>query len=436
MRKFLFSVWAFLVSIYSANSQDIRLIQSLLENSPVLKSHFFGFSLYDIEQNRFLMGSNEDKHFTPASNTKIFTLFTALKNIGDSIPAIKYIEKGDSLLFWGTGDPTFLHPKLDSGKVYNFLSKTNKKLFYVGGVPTEEPFYRMGWAMEDYEEYYQPEITAFPIYGNVVTFGSIRHRLTVFPVRFQFFVATDPTIGEPNRFHIHRKFNENTFLMNNAKIPNNYVNQKPFKYSDELCIQLLQDTLQKQVEFIQYPKPAEVKTLFSVATRDVLREMMLVSDNFLAEQLMMVAAMNRYGEFNTAQLRKDMEASYYTYFTDKINLYDGSGLSPYNKVTARSLVELLLMIEQEVTEVDKLRYLFAAGGVEGTLKTAYRLDSGSPFIWAKTGTISGVYCQSGYIQTRGGRNLIFSFLNNNFIGSATPVRKEVARIMTFIRENF
>ncbi|TYR33340.1 peptidase S13 [Sphingobacterium phlebotomi] len=434
MRKFLFSVWVFFFSIYSANSQDIWLIQRLLENSPVLKSHFFGFSLYDIEQNRFLMGSNEDKHFTPASNTKIFTLFTALKNIGDSIPAIQYIEKGDSLLFWGTGDPTFLHPKLDSGKVYNFLSETDKKLFYVGGIPTEEPFYRMGWAMEDYEEYYQPEITPFPIYGNVVTFKAIPWQLITIP---RFFMDS-MVIGnaDTDRLQIRRKFDENIYFRNSPVIPKNFTTQKPFKYSDELCIQLLQDTLQKQVEFIQYPKPAEVKTLFSVATRDVLREMMLVSDNFLAEQLMMVAAMNRYGEFNTAQLRKDMEASYYTYFTDKINLYDGSGLSPYNKVTARSLVELLLMIEQEVTEVDKLRYLFAAGGVEGTLKTAYRLDSGSPFIWAKTGTISGVYCQSGYIQTRGGRNLIFSFLNNNFIGSATPVRKEVARIMTFIRENF
>ncbi len=434
MRKFLFSVWVFFFSIYSANSQDIWRIQRLLENSSVLKSHFFGFSLYDIEQNRFLMGSNEDKHFTPASNTKIFTLFTALKNIGDSIPAIQYIEKGDSLLFWATGDPTFLHPKLDSGKVYNFLSKTDKKLFYVGGVPTEEPFYRMGWAMEDYEEYYQPEITAFPIYGNVVTFQTIPWKLITIPDYFM----DRMVIGnaDSDRLQIKRKFDENIFFRNGPFIPKNYTKQKPFKYSNELFVQLLQDTLGRKVELTQYMKPTKVDTLFSVSTRDVLREMMLVSDNFLAEQLMMVAAMNRYGEFNTAQLRKDMEASYYTYFTDKINLYDGSGLSPYNKVTARSLVELLLMIEQEVTEVDKLRYLFAAGGVEGTLKTAYRLDSGSPFIWAKTGTISGVYCQSGYIQTRGGRNLIFSFLNNNFIGSATPVRKEVARIMTFIRENF
>lgn len=436
MNKFLFSIFVLFFSVYYAKSQDIGLVQRELEQSPILKNHFFGFSLYDIEQNQFLMGLNEDKHFTPASNTKVFTLFTALKNIGDSVPAIHYIERGDSLLFWGTGDPTFLHPKLDSGKVYNFLLQTDKKLFYVGNVPTEESFYRNGWAMEDYDEYYQPEITGFPIYGNVVTFGSIRNRLTVSPVYFQFRIATDETIAEPIRFRIHRKLDENTFLINRARIPNNYVHQKPFKYTDELFVKLLQDTLKKPVELIRHPKPLHVDTLFSVATRDILREMMLDSDNFLAEQLMMVSAMNRYGEFNTAQLRKDMKTSYYTYFMDKIDLYDGSGLSPYNKVTARSLVELLLMIKQEIPEIVELRYLFAAGGVEGTLKTTYRPDGGSPFVWAKTGTIKSVYCQSGYIQTRGGRNLVFSFLNNNFLGSATPVRKEVARIMTLIRENY
>lgn len=422
--------------IYHANSQDIHPIQRELEQSPVLKDHFFGFSLYDIEQNRFLLGMNEDKYFTPASNTKIFTLFTALKSIGDSIPGLHYIERGDSLLFWGTGDPTFLHTKLDSRKVYDFLSQSNKKLYYIGGEQTEEPFYRKGWAMEDYDEYYQPEISTFPIFGNVATFRNIRNRLTVSPAYFQSYLVSDETIGNTSRVKIHRRFNENIFLVNRAKMPVKYISEKPFKYSDELFVRLLQDTLHKPVELIEYVKPVQVDTVFSTATRDVLREMMLVSDNFLAEQLMLVAAMNKYGKFNSDALRKDMQVSYDGYFMDKIDLYDGSGLSPYNKVTPRSLVEMLLMIEQAVPDVDSLRYLFPAGGIEGTLKTTYRLDGGNPFVWAKTGTLKSVYCQSGYIQTRSGRNLVFSFLNNNYLGSTTPVRREVARIMTFIRERY
>lgn len=436
MRIVYLLLWLLLYGSLEPMAQGTALIQRELEQSPILKDHFFGFSLYDLEQNRFLAGVNEDKYFTPASNTKIFTLFASLKNIGDSIPGIHFVERGDSLLFWGSGDPTFLHPKLDSRKVYDFLAHSDKKLYYVGEELMEEPFYRHGWAIEDYDEYYQPEIRTFPVYGNVATFRNIRNRLTASPAYFQPYIVRDQTIGDNNRVRIHRKFDENIFLINNAKIPNNYVSEKPFKYSDELFVRLLQDTLHKPVELIRYAKPAHVDTLFSTATRDVLREMMLVSDNFLAEQLMLIAAKNRYDKFNTATLRKDMASLYYAFFMDQIDLYDSSGLSSYNKVTPRSLVELLLLIEQEVPEVDELRYLFPAGGVEGTLKATYRLDAGNPFVWAKTGTIKSVYCQSGYIQTRSGRKLVFSFLNNNFLGTAAPVRREVARIMTYIRENY
>lgn len=427
----LFLMLCLICFFLKATCQDISLIYNELEKSPILKDHFYSFSLYDADARQFLMERNADKHFTPASNTKIFTLFTVLKNIRDSIPAMHYIERGDSLLFWGTGDPTFLHPKLDSGKVYEFLSTSDKKLFYVGDIQTEEPFYRLGWAMEDYEEYYQPEITPFPIYGNVVTFRANPSQLVTIPIYFQDSLVSGN--ANSDRLEIRRKFDKNTFYRNGPFIPKHYKTQKPFKYSDELFVQLLQDTLHKKVELIKYPKPKSVDTLFSSATHDVLREMMLESDNFLAEQLSMAAAMNRYGAFNTIRLRTDMQRQYYANFMDKMDLYDGCGLSPYNKVTARGMVELLQLIELEIPEPDKLHYLFAAGGVEGTLKSSYRLDKGIPFVWAKTGTIKGVHCQSGYIQTRRGRKLIFSFLNNNFIGSAAIVHREVARIMTLIR---
>src|SRR6188768_4350059 len=67
-----------------------------------------GFALYDPQEKKTIYEFNSDKYFTPASNTKIFTLFASLNIIGDSIPGIKYVERNDSIIFWGTGDPTFL----------------------------------------------------------------------------------------------------------------------------------------------------------------------------------------------------------------------------------------------------------------------------------------------------------------------------------------
>src|SRR5690606_1645033 len=105
----LFGLLFFLDS-NAQNTQDLNL---QLQQSNVLNKHYYGFSLYDLDEKEFVFGYNEDKHFTPASNTKVFTLLASLKLIGDSIPGLAYVERGDSLIFWGTGDPTFLHARLD-----------------------------------------------------------------------------------------------------------------------------------------------------------------------------------------------------------------------------------------------------------------------------------------------------------------------------------
>ncbi len=46
------------------------------------------------------------------------------------------------------------------------------------------------------------------------------------------------------------------------------------------------------------------------------------------------------------------------------------------------------------------------------------------------------YNQSGYLVTRKGRRLTFSFMNNNFTEPPRQVRNEMVRIITFIHDNY
>ncbi len=430
--KSILILLSFLICFTSKAQSNLNL-NELFQQSQVLNKHYYGFSLYDMDSNQFVYDYNADKHFTPASNTKVFTLFTALKLIGDSIPGLAYIERGDSLIFWGTGDPTFLHSKLDSGKVYNFLNNSDKKLFFSSS-PTQEPTYRNGWSIEDYEFYYQPEVSIFPIYGNVVQFREEDGNLRLTPSYFDRDVVklSDTT----TKYRIHRALENNRFEINELPLPENYVNEKPFRPSDSLFVLLLQDTLKREVGLISKPLPQDFKIIKSIATREVLRAMMLPSDNFLAEQLNMVAAFMKYNSFKTEDLRKYMKNTYYSQLSDSIELRDGSGLSSYNKITPRSMVEILLQINNDIKDEAAKLYLFPAGGLEGTLKNVYPTPEGKPFVWAKTGTINSVHCQSGYILTKTGKRYAFSFLNNNFMGSSSPVRKEMVRIISNIYENY
>src|ERR1700754_3272280 len=86
-----------------------RKIKKQFKHSQIVNDHFTGFALYDLDDKKMIYELNADKYFTPASNTKLFTFYTCLKMLGDSVPALRYELRNDSLVFWGTGDPSFLH---------------------------------------------------------------------------------------------------------------------------------------------------------------------------------------------------------------------------------------------------------------------------------------------------------------------------------------
>jgi len=111
-------------------------------------------------------------------------------------------------------------------------------------------------------------------------------------------------------------------------------------------------------------------------------------------------------------------------------------LSRYNLFTPNTSITLLKKISAKVNDDERLHSLFPAGGVSGTLKRAYKTDNGNPFVWAKTGTLTNVYNQSGYIITRKGKKLIYSFMNNNFTKTTEEIRNEMERIITKIHNDY
>jgi len=99
------------------------------------------------------------------------------------------------------------------------------------------------------------------------------------------------------------------------------------------------------------------------------------------------------------------------------------------------MVKLLELIYKEVNDPQRLFSMLPAGGKNGTLRNAYPKTS-QPFVFGKTGTLSGVHNQSGYVVTKKGKTYIFSFMNNNFVIPTGDVRREMVRIMTYIHDKF
>jgi D-alanyl-D-alanine carboxypeptidase/D-alanyl-D-alanine-endopeptidase (penicillin-binding protein 4) len=160
--------------------------------------------------------------------------------------------------------------------------------------------------------------------------------------------------------------------------------------------------------------------------------MMHNSDNFFAEQTLLMVSNERLGYMNDAKIIDSLLKTDFKDLPQKPRWVDGSGLSRYNLFTPQDFVTILNKMKNEFG-MNRIKEIFATGG-EGTISSYYKTDSG--FIYAKTGTLSGVVALSGFLTTKKGKQLLFSVLVNNHQASATAVRRAVEKFIQGIRQQY
>lgn len=417
--------------------RNARAMQNRVAQSPVFSQAFTGFTLLDPASGKILADYHGDRLFTPASNTKILTLATCLHVLGDTLPGMELIRAEGKRLFRGTADPTFLHPDFQAWQTcFDTLKRyIGDSVIYYYPRPFPVERFGPGWAWDDYNDDYQAERSQMPIYGNCMS------------------LVPDPKSGwrtEPPLLHHHvfsspqgskevelkRLEHENSWVLTGDAPKSMLVS--PMRMS--IFGLLLADTLGFKVENIAhtehpYHRLFPVETLPSAPTDTVLRRMMHQSDNFVAEQLLLVCSGQKFGVFQPDTVIKWALDSVMSGMPQRPRWVDGSGLSRYNLISPRSLAHVLLLLWHEQPQ-SKLLSLFPAGGVNGTISDWYKGKNGQPYVWAKTGTLSGVHCLSGYVRCQSGKVLIFSFMHNHFIGSNRPWKQEMQRVLEEVWERF
>jgi serine-type D-Ala-D-Ala carboxypeptidase/endopeptidase (penicillin-binding protein 4) len=196
----------------------------------------------------------------------------------------------------------------------------------------------------------------------------------------------------------------------------------------------LEDTLKKAWLSRAYAEGTEsYKVIYSQHKDSVLKPMMHRSDNFFAEQMLLVAGNEFLGVMNEGKMIDTLLKTDLKDLPQRPRWADGSGLSRYNLFTPKDFVMLLEKMKNEFG-IARLQEILPTGN-EGTLSNYYKQDSG--YIFAKTGTLSGVVAFSGFMYTPGNRSklLIFSVLVNNHQASATQVRRAVERFLQEVRRS-
>jgi D-alanyl-D-alanine carboxypeptidase/D-alanyl-D-alanine-endopeptidase (penicillin-binding protein 4) len=427
MRLYLSLAALLVAGAATAQPKNIRqwADQDVLDAKPLTGAHV-GISIMDPATGKYWIRYQDDKFFMPASNTKIFTLFTGLQLLGDSLPGMRYTESDTAIYIQGTADPSFLHPDFTAQRVKDFLTQTNKRIWYQPAVIKNKRF-GPGWAWSDYADYYQPELNEWPMYGNVARIKMQGNHYTMVPEY--------PTrSGEPlpNEVLADREERENEFVLHfRPEDRGAHDFEVPFiTGGNEQLLQRLQDTLHKQVGLLT--KAAGTGTILkSIPVDTLFQPMMHRSDNFFAEQILMMCSSAKWDTIDSRKVIGYMLDSTLKDLPHPPSWVDGSGLSRYNLFTPRDFVTVLEKLYKTYPK-ERLYPLFPTGG-KGTLRNYYQALPGR--LYAKTGTLSGCVALSGFLVTKNGKTLIFSVLVNNHNSTSTAVRRAVETFLVRVANN-
>lgn len=423
-----------------SNNQRDKLYQLVDENS-VFDQGITGFCLYDLETGSRLYDYNADRLFVPASNVKLLTFYVANRVLGNRAPAVFYQNYEDHYELWGTGYPLTLHPQFITDDLLTpWLRQREKSI--VLNYPSGEyqlPRYGAGWSWDDYNGGYVFERSTLPLFGNRLYLEQqetdVKGQTIVFSSPPSFLNQLQENPDQQTR--IRRSEFGLDFTVRPGYLPKSYPLQRSVTLSPYWMVNELNAAipgLGATPDFRPLPPRDELST-FEVSLPDtVYRRFLQNSDNYLAEQLLLLSAAQRYGVPDEKPvIRYAVDTLLPALGIENIRWVDGSGLSRYNLITPRHLTRLVMALDQEVGRERLLDLLPSGGGDNGTLRR--RFDGArETYVWAKTGTLSGVTCVSGLVRTKKGRWLAFSFMHNNFVQSSSNYYTEMEKILGWCYE--
>ena len=193
---------------------------------------------------------------------------------------------------------------------------------------------------------------------------------------------------------------------------------------------------------VNTPRKYNERNLVLVSVSPPLKDIVYISNkksnNVYTELLLKAISYKRTGRGSTSDGIKFM-IKFLTdnsINTDGLLLYDGSGLSRSNAITAKMMVDLLVA-NTESRYFKSFHNSLAVVGDPNDIAIHRNTGMGTAIekkAWIKSGGIVGVRSYSGYIENMSGRAIVFSFIANNFSGSGGEVNRIHRELMIKLAE--
>ena len=453
----LIIITAATVIAQSHRKGSVRLTSLQKKINKVLSDPFFtssqiGIDVFDLNTRKTLYSKNEKLLFRPASNLKILTSAAGLLFLGSDYEfTTKLFRTGyiqNSTLFGdlyivGGFDPLFSTDDIDT-LIIGLKQAGVKNItgnIYADVSAKDSLIWGSGWMWDDDPSGDAPYLSSLNINENVVKVAYSPSQVG-FPVKvtlipqsnFYSFknLAVTSIIDSPkiiiDRDWVDRK---NSIIISgnliySAEPDTEEINIfDPPKYFLSLFKQKLFEShilFNGAMDTLTLSKDANLIGLYKRPYSEVLPKMNKESDNLDAEMTLYSLADKYFSEPATADSGVIMIDSLITlagFDPADYRIVDGSGVSHYNLISSELILGILKYLYYQQPEIFQQFYdSLPIAGVDGTLKKRMTHFPAKNNLHAKTGTISGVSCLSGYVKARNGHNIAFSIMVQNYVTKA------------------
>jgi serine-type D-Ala-D-Ala carboxypeptidase/endopeptidase (penicillin-binding protein 4) len=479
MRKLFFILLYFLSAsfVFSQEKQAIDGLASGIRQMEKESGGEISAMIYDLSNNSILMDYNGKRLMSPASIQKLFISGSAFMEfdrnhffetrlmITGQINA--GVLEGDILIIGG-GDPA-----LGSSKIYGnpameeVLSQWTKAISKMGITKVkgsvvalngyfEDAYGPSSWTWQDMGNYYAAPSPGLSFNDNLfhITFeskepGSLTRVVKTEPAIEHLKLINEVTAGKPNsgdNAYVHGMPMSDTRIIRGTVPPH----KKAFTIKASLpdpalfCAGILHNALTgKGIKIHGKPRTirneselnygmASVETVYtnqSPPLFELIKRINQRSDNVYAENLLKhIGKLHGEGstEFGLTVIRKNLKVAG---IDQKMRLFDGSGLSTKNRVSAWVMGKWLSFLYQQ-SFFEDFKSTLAVSGQSGTLKYFTNNTAVEGRIYGKSGAIDGVRSYAGYYQSESGKYYAFCIMANWFEISSSSMKKKIANWVT------
>lgn len=455
-------IWIALLTWFSS-AQAQNFLQTVAPEAHI------ALAINDVATGTVLADYNSEKLFVPASLTKIVTTISALNILGEDFRFSTriYIHgtvsdstlTGD-LIVVGGGDPAFgsryfaqKQPTMVIQTIFAQLrnqgiTQLNGRLIIDTSI-IPEPRYPAHRLWEDMGNYYgappsglswrdntfELDLSSPPLPGKLCEIVAIRPPQKELEFKSRVFSASNNKdsayiFGYPglSKWEVRGSIptHQNVFTIKGA------LPDPAYQFALELASELgAGNNIVVQIvnnHPVDISDAVLVTTVYSPSLSEIIKVVNQKSLNLMADHLFLALTRseNITGD-NWLQSAKTMVDFWNEKFeAGTVRLFDGSGLSPRNLLSAKFLVELLIQNEKSRFG-QTFESSLAVGGQTGTLTTMWKQKQWTGRIKAKSGSMEGVLGYAGYIYTQDNRKLAFCVLVNNYIQSTVSIKRAIEK---------